>query len=156
MVKQKVVMEVFRHAESKYSAITLLIWPLFSLNTWQFLPVFRKTTSFCVKLGNQIFPKIHPWLLPIADLHLITTRSNTCQLSCLYSERESKNSTFLWSEKEWKILPLFSPGFSSLWMEMFDSSHLSNPTALIQVFFMLVFFWVSESNNAENAAGVWI
>ena len=41
----------------KLCSITRL-WPLFNPNTWQFLPVFRKTPCFWVKLGSQIFQDI--------------------------------------------------------------------------------------------------
>ena len=66
MVNKKVVIGVYIHAESKsglYFVLTLFIhrfWPLFSPNTLQFLPVFRKLTRFLVKLGSQILLNISP------------------------------------------------------------------------------------------------
>ena len=38
--------------------------PIFSPNTWRFLPVFRKTICFWAKLGSEIFQNIRPWLKP--------------------------------------------------------------------------------------------
>ena len=67
MVKQKVVIGVFRHTKSKYGlsfelALRLhgLFLPIFLQNYNSFLPVFRKTSSFWVKLGSQSFQNIHP------------------------------------------------------------------------------------------------
>ena len=66
MVKQKVVIGVFRHAESKsglYFVLTLFLHR-FLATFWSkhmtVLPVFRKTTTFWVKLGSQIFQNIRP------------------------------------------------------------------------------------------------
>ena len=61
MVKQKVVIGVLKHAESKSGlcfVLTLLLHRF--LATFQF-SVFRKKTRFWVKLGSQIFRNIHPW-----------------------------------------------------------------------------------------------
>ena len=51
MVKQKVILEVFRHAESKsdlYFVLTLILHRFLAI----FLPIFRNTTTFWVKLGG--------------------------------------------------------------------------------------------------------
>ena len=61
MVKQKVVLEIFRHAESKSGLCVGLILllhrtlPIFSPNTWQLSMVFRWMLDFRLKLGSQIF-----------------------------------------------------------------------------------------------------
>ena len=64
MVKQKVVIGVFEHAESKSGlcfVLTLLLYRVlatFRSKRMTFLPFFRKTTRSLVKLGSKIFRNI--------------------------------------------------------------------------------------------------
>ena len=63
MVKQKVIIGLFRHAESKFGVFLVLILLLQEflatfVHKRRFLPVFRKTTCFLVKLGSQISQNI--------------------------------------------------------------------------------------------------
>ena len=67
MVKQNVLRGIFRHAEFKSGPLFCAnpapskVFGYFLVqNTWPFLLVFRKTTSFRVKLGSQIFRNIRP------------------------------------------------------------------------------------------------
>ena len=68
MVKQKVAIGVFRHAESKSSLdyeLSLLLHKVlatFKSKYRQLFPVLCKTPSFWVKLGSQIFWNIRPWV----------------------------------------------------------------------------------------------
>ena len=58
MVKQKVVIGVFKHAESKsglYFVLALLLHRFLATFQSKHMPVFRKMTRFWVKLGSQIF-----------------------------------------------------------------------------------------------------
>ena len=57
MVKQKVVKEVF----CANSALSLVFGHFLVQRHDVFLPVFRKMTTFWVKLGSQIFQNIRPW-----------------------------------------------------------------------------------------------
>ena len=68
MVKRsKVVIRVLSMLRPNMASILCYLcsfsgfWPLFSPNTWRFLPVSRNTTRFWVKLGGQIFRNMRPW-----------------------------------------------------------------------------------------------
>ena len=66
MVKQNVARGVFKYTESKsglsFGPVLLFHGGLatFSQRTQRFWLVFRKTASFWVKLGRQIFQNIRP------------------------------------------------------------------------------------------------
>ena len=52
MVQQKIVIGILRLSLLLYGTLESKVWTLFAQHDYGFLPFFRETTSFWVKLGS--------------------------------------------------------------------------------------------------------